>query len=590
MTRILVFSPYAKRPHLTVYEGTMARACQLRGATVEYVLCDGLLPECDMHWGSFGRGDALRPLDICQRCQAGSEGQVKPLGVPYRWLGSLVSPEERRQAFTWAQSLSPSQIPQAAYQGNPLGEWVLSSVVSYFRQYPPDLNDWRVVNVYRGYVYAAAVVALGLKAYLARHQVDAALLFNGRQSITRVAFELFRAAGIRVLIHEFPFYQDGHVMLKPNARCWSPAPFVDFWARWGQVPLTRGQLDRTLNWLMNRRYGVGLSWYAYNRPYVNPLPIREQLGLHPDRRLLALFTSSTDETAGDAELNGPFESQSSWVEETVRWAGSRNDVDLVIRVHPHLAGKTGLGKAHDEFTFYERMKANAPANCRVINADETLNSYALMDAADVGLTYGSSPGIEMALAGKPVVLASRAFYENGSYTLNVHSREELPKVLEASLRPVSVRELRREAFRLASYYVFQFEMPFTLVDKTGVMDVALTYTSPEDLAAGKDHTLDRACGYLMDGDELFDSPTDADRARTTADEDAFLDEMERSADPLRDPAYERRLQRVDRLNRLGRRVQHALTSLPLAGPGLAAVGKAVHRLMVNRLERQAERH
>lgn len=568
----------------------MARACQLRGATVEYVLCDGLLPECDMHWGSFGKGDALRPLDICQRCQAGSEGQVKPLGVPYRWLGSLVSPEERRQAFTWAQSLSPSQIPQATYQGNPLGDWVLSSVVSYFRQYPPDLNDWRVVNVYRGYVYAAAVVALGLKAYLATHQVDAALLFNGRQSITRVAFELFRAAGIRVLVHEIPFYQDGHWMFKPNARCWSPAPFVEFWGRWGEVPLTRAQLDRTRNWLMNRRYGVGLSWYAYNSPYVNPAPIREQLKLSPDRRLLALFTSSTDETAGDPELQGPWESQSAWVEEVVRWAGARRDVELVVRVHPHLAGTTGLGKAHDEFTFYARMKETAPANCRIINADERINSYALMDAADVGLTYGSTPGTEMALAGKPVVLASRAFYENGSYTLNVRTREELPAVLEASLRPVSVRELRREAYRLAYYYVFEFELPFPLVDKTGVFDVALNYTSPEDLAPGKDRTLDRVCGFLLNGTDVFESPTVADRARTTADEDAFLTEMEQLTDPLRDLAYERRLSRVDRLNRLGRRVQHALTSLPLAGPGLAAVGKAVHRLMVSRLERQAERH
>ena len=53
MSHLLIFSPYAMRPHLTFYEGTIAKACQVRGATVEYVLCDGLLPECDMHWDSM---------------------------------------------------------------------------------------------------------------------------------------------------------------------------------------------------------------------------------------------------------------------------------------------------------------------------------------------------------------------------------------------------------------------------------------------------------------------------------------------------------------------------------------------------------
>ena len=51
--------------------------------------------------------------------------------------------------------------------------------------------------------------------------------------------------------------------------------------------------------------------------------------------------------------------------------------------------------------------------------DEPLNSYALMDEADVGLTFGSSTGIEMAMLGKPVVLAARNFYEVGAQVINV---------------------------------------------------------------------------------------------------------------------------------------------------------------------------
>ncbi len=587
MSRILVFSPYAMRPHLTAYEGTIAKGCQVRGAEVEYLLCDGLLPECDMHWDSFGKGNFPRPADLCQRCQAGAAREVGALGVPFRWLSAFVNVEERARAQAWAQGLARHELQSAIFTDRPLGEWVLSSVVSYFRQYPPDLTDGHVEAVYRGFLTSAAIVAVALDRYLAANAVDAALLFNGRQSVTRVAFEMFRARGIRELIHEYPFFRNEHLLLKPDARCWSPAPFKDFWDAWGQVPLSRASLEKTRTWLMDRRYGKGLSWYAFNRPHIRHASVREQLKLSPNKRLLALFTSSTDEIAGDPELQGPYESQTTWVHDVVGWVKDREDVELVIRVHPNLSGDSGLGRAVEEFEFYRQLKSALPANLRVVMPDDPLNSYALMDAADVGLTYVSAVGLEMAMLGKPVVLASRAFYEHGSHVITMRPGETLAGVMERSLQSYSAREIRREAFRMAYYYVFEFELPFPLVSKTGVFDVKLNYTGEEELLPGRDRTLDHACRFLIEGTSLFDAPTDAELVRTTADEDAFLSEMEGSPAALRDVGYERRVRRTDSFNRLGRSVQSALSVLPFgSGNLLATAGKLVHRKILRRFEQR----
>jgi hypothetical protein len=577
MSHLLIFSPYARRPHLTFYEGTIAKACQLRGATVEYVLCDGLLPECDMHWDSMTK-NRPRPIDLCEWCQAGSKARIAEIGLPHRWLGEFITKPEREHAFAWAQSLSPSEICKATYLEYPIGEWVQSSVFSYFRQYPADMNNWRVVNAYRGFLLSGALVALGLRRYLATHSVDCALLFNGRQSITRVAFELLQQHGIRLLTHETPFFQSGHIMVKPNARCWSPQPFADFWHDWGSVPLTRPQLERTMKWLIGRRYGQGLTWYVYNPSVTWDRTLKQRLNLTRGKKLLALFTSSTEETAGDKELEGAYEVQSTWVRDVVDWVKDRNDAELVIRVHPHLAGKSGLTRANDEFQFYQAMKAAAPRNTRIVMPDEPLNSYALMEEADVGLTFGSSTGIEMAMLGKPVVLASRNFYEMGSQIITVGSRESLPDDLERSLGAFSVRELRREAYRLAYYYAFEFELPFPLVSVFGVMDVELNYQGTEALAPGRDKALDHICNYLLENRPLFDSPTDAERARHPTDEDAFFAWMERTPDCLRDRNYERRLPAVNGLKRLAQSSKNAIRKMPFgAGAGLLRVGKRVYR-------------
>jgi hypothetical protein len=577
MSKLLVFSPYATRPHLTFYEGTIAKACQVRGATVEYVLCDGLLPECDMHWDSMVQNCA-RPLDLCERCQAGSTARIAEMGLPHRWLGEFVTKAEREHAFAWAQSLSPSEMCKATYLEYPIGEWVQSSVYSYFRQHPADLNNWRVVNAYRGFLLSGAIVAVGLRRYLATRRVDSALLFNGRQSITRVAFELLQQNGVRVLTHETPFFHSGHIMVKPNARCWSPQPFADFWRLWGSTPLNRAALERTMKWLIDRRYGRRMTWYTYNPSVTWDGMLRQRLNITRGKKLLALFTSSTEETAGDQELLSAYELQSAWVQDVVDWVKSRDDVELVIRVHPHLAGRTGLTRANDEFQFYEAMKATAPRNTHVVMPDEPLNSYALMDEADVGLTFGSSTGIEMAMLGKPVVLASRSFYEVGSQIIKISTRESLRDDLERSLRAYSVRELRREAYRLAYYYVFEFELPFPLVSVFGVMDVELNYHGTEALGRGCDKSLDHICNYLLEEGPLFDSPTDAERSRPPTEEDAFFEWMERTPDCLRDRGYERRLPAINGLRLLARGCTKAIRKMPFgAGTNLLRAGKRLYR-------------
>ena len=302
-----------------------------------------------------------------------------------------------------------------SFEDRPIGDWVRSSVISYFRRYPVDFTSWRVACVYRGFLLSGAFVVVGLTNYLRGKDVSAAVLFNGRQSIMRVAFEILRYRGIRVMTHEIPFYQNGHLNVKPNARCWTLEPFCELWESWKAVPLSRSQLTQTFEWLQNRRYAIDHVWYPFNKPLIDRHEsIRQQLGLNPNKRIMALFTSSTDETAGDSEFMGPFESQSEWVNQVVDWVAHRSDVELIIRVHPHLAGKTGFGKAVDECEFYQKVAAGKPENVRVVMPDVSLNSYALMDEADIGLTFGSTVGIEMAMLGKPVLLASRGFYEVGS--------------------------------------------------------------------------------------------------------------------------------------------------------------------------------
>ena len=121
-------------------------------------------------------------------------------------------------------------------------------------------------------------------------------------------------------------------------------------------------------------------------------------------------------------------------------------------------------------------------------------------------------------------------------------------MLERCLHASPDREIQREAFRLAYYYIFAFELPFPAVTVLGIYEAKSNYTRPEDLAPGKDDSLDHICNFLIEGQPLSDCPTVEEQSRTTADEDAFFEELAHSPDYLRNVRYERWL----RLKSLGR--------------------------------------
>jgi hypothetical protein len=361
----------------------------------------------------------------------------------------------------------------------------------------------------------------------------------------------------------------------------SPEPFKAFWSMWSQVPLKRESLDAALKWLIQRRYGANLAWIPFSTSSSRDSSLRTRMNLSQGKRLWALFTSSTDEVAGDPIMQGPYRSQADWVHDVVQWVALRDDIELIIKVHPNLGGNRYIGKAVDELRIYEEMKSVLPANVRIVQPEDSVSAYSLAEEADVGLTFGSTIGLEMAMLGKPVLLASRALYEHGSRILTVRSRESLPGMLERCLHASTDREIQREAFRLAYYYIFAFELPFPAITVLGIYEAKLNYIDREDLAPGKDDSLDHVCNFLIGGRPLFDCPTAEERSRTSADEDAFFEELAHSPDYLRNVRYERWL----KSRSLGRSTKDLLRRLPFgAGDALLNLGRRRWNLFLTWME------
>ena len=107
--------------------------------------------------------------------------------------------------------------------------------------------------------------------------------------------------------------------------------------------------------------------------------------------------------------NQPFADQVSWISALVEKVEARDDLQLVIRIHPREDAnrREKIGSRHLEIL--REAFSGDYNNVRMVWPRDPVSSYDLMELADAGLSSWSSTGIEMARLGVPVVFAWNRF-------------------------------------------------------------------------------------------------------------------------------------------------------------------------------------
>lgn len=520
--RVLCYAPYNRWTLHGQWEMTILQGLKQRGAEVEYVLCDGLYSDCDVFWEST----TPRPANACAICQAGVTRLVADMGMDFRWLGRYLTPGEGRTARAWADALPEHELLTAAYGDWPIADWVRLSVQSHLRRSELDLADAPVRRALRSYLFSGLVAAFALDRLLDESDPDVLLLFNGRQSSTRVALELARARGLRTIVHERGVSKE-ELTLVENGSAVSLAPIREAWADWADVPLAADEAEAIAQLVHERAHGRGLSWRAFTDAPQPPHEVRARLGLAPGRRVWVLFTSSDDEIAGDADYRSAFPSQTAWIARVVEYARAHPEIDLVVRVHPNTGSRRSSGANRRQLEQMERLAAGLPANVRMVGPEDDISSYTLMELCSAALTWVSTVGLELACRGKEVVVAAGNAIHGTRFVRTVTEAEgfeadHLDPLLALPAGAVSA-EIRRDALRFAHLWWIRMRIPFGLVRMPTPHTGELTYTSLDALLPGRDAGLDRCVRIVLDGEPVCPPPAAEQRARDTSAEDALLE-------------------------------------------------------------------
>lgn len=149
-----------------------------------------------------------------------------------------------------------------------------------------------------------------------------------------------------------------------------------------------------------------------------------------------------------------------WLQKTALYFSKRQDVQLIIRIHPGERYTNGPSVAH----IVRQALPEMPSHIHLIEATDPVNTYDLVEIANLGLVYTTTVGMEMAMSGVPVIIAGRTHYRGKGFTLDPESWEDYFDFLDSKLagsknEPISQEQVER-AWQYAYYFFFEYPTSF----------------------------------------------------------------------------------------------------------------------------------
>ena len=150
-----------------------------------------------------------------------------------------------------------------------------------------------------------------------------------------------------------------------------------------------------------------------------------------------------------------FSDMHEWILQTIRWFIDHPNCNLIVRIHP--AEETGRIKSKDKVEdFIKYNFSSLPKNIILVKPLDKISTYSIIEKSDLAIIYGTKTGLEVAAMGKPLLIAGEAWSRNKGVGIEPTSTEEYFKSLEDFAEDyTSLYCNRTKGLELAYYFFFR---------------------------------------------------------------------------------------------------------------------------------------
>lgn len=306
---------------------------------------------------------------------------------------------------------------------------IMSALITFYRTDSPDESQAAVRNSRRKLEREGRLV-YGAITYLIENRADVRMVFvpNGRYPNQKLAALAAHSRGVPTMHFEKGETRDGAYLqpYSPQSRLASQASVDPTLSE-----LTTEQIEAVADGWLARRAPAADSRNEFSALWSDGLPVPLISLCQTRTRVAGFFTSSQDEYYS----LGPEWQLHSWKTQFEAFDSVLTKLEAegfgcFIRIHPNLATKSheAFGRERRDI---RRLAARHP-DLVVIWHDETINSYALLEKANIVVVWDSTIGLEASAQGIPVWTTATSRY---GLVADVRELLSAEAVAQAELEP-----------------------------------------------------------------------------------------------------------------------------------------------------------
>jgi len=510
-------------PGLLEVEGTLAAALRLRGVGVHAVLCDGPFDACVRR--EIENDEPLADWHTsCPACVAATTAVLDRLGIEYSFIGDYVPAERRAELLRATSGVTWDSLDRIHREGLHLEANVRSSIMRFLKGHPLTGHE----EIVAPYAFSALLVAEAADSAIEAHRPSRIFMSHAVYIDWGPALSVSFLRGVPTVAWVPAFLQDRFYfrtiddpvhsdLTKLSDLAWREARESAFGDE------EAGALQSYMRDRYQRRIGLDLDGLA---DYVtDTAALRARYTLHPERPTWGIMAHvSWDSVTDYAPM--AYEDFESWIADTVERISRSDDVNWIIKIHPYEA-RTNPDSGIERLI--RTRFPSLPAHVRLVPAVEEINPLAFYDMVDGVVSVFGTGGLEMALLGKPVILAGEAYYGGKGFTYDGFDVESYRSLIESAGSLAKPNEAQMDLARRFAYTHFiRRQVPLPAIHNPGPYwwefrldkpDYWWEFQAPQrdSLLPGADAFLDFVCDRILDGrDFVLDDDLVAEAARRLA--------------------------------------------------------------------------
>jgi hypothetical protein len=288
---------------------------------------------------------------------------------------------------------------------------------------------------------------------------DVLLTPNGSILEMGAVYQTARFLGLPAVTYEFG-EQRNRIWLAQNSEVMLQETDV-LWEACRNSPLTPSQWEQIRSLYSSRQNGKLWENFArlwQGQPSQGGERARQALGLD-DRPVILLAAN----VIGDSLTLGRqifSRDMTEWLQRSVQFLASKPEIQLVVRIHP---GERYL-KGPSVAEVVKSALREIPPHIHLVEAQEPINTYDLIQIADLGLVYTTTVGMEMAMSGVPVIVGGKTHYRGKGFTMDPSTWDEYLETIEHLMIHAGDHRLEQgqveQAWNYAYRFFFEYPSPF----------------------------------------------------------------------------------------------------------------------------------